>query len=110
MKEFTQRIMKRLSTCPLLQLVSLPTFSVLCFTVSICGVDPPYTPHFDVPDYGLVGAQLFNMMHSLPKDDVMDRFYATEQEGIYDAELLKASGVVDSPSQWNFFELPEDGK
>ncbi|KAH9054300.1 hypothetical protein EDB87DRAFT_1568349, partial [Lactarius vividus] len=73
-------------------------------------IDPPYTPHFDVPDYGLVGAQLFNMMHSFPKDDATDRFYAAEKEGIDDTGLLEASGVVDSPSRWNFFELPEDGK
>lgn len=71
-------------------------------------IDPPYTPHFDVPDYGLVGAQLFNMMHSFPKDDATDRFYAAEKEGIDDTGLLEASGVVDSPSWWNFFELPED--
>ncbi|KAI9452213.1 hypothetical protein BJY52DRAFT_1294130 [Lactarius psammicola] len=73
-------------------------------------IDPPYTPHFDVPDYGLVGAQLFNMMHSFPKDDVTDRFYAAEKENIDDTGLLEATGAVDSPSQWNFFELPEDGK
>lgn len=71
-------------------------------------IDPPYTPHFDVPDYELVGAQLFNSMHSFPKDDVMDRFYAAEKETIDDAGLLEACGVADSPSQWNFFWLPED--
>ncbi|KAH8996484.1 hypothetical protein EDB86DRAFT_2918688, partial [Lactarius hatsudake] len=71
-------------------------------------IDPPYTPHFDVPDYGLVGAQHFNMMHSFPKDDATDRFYAAEKEGIDETGLLEASGVVDSPSQWNFFRLPED--
>ena len=76
----------------------------------ICGIDPPYTPHFDVPDYGSVGAQLFDMMHSFPKDDVMDRFYAAEKESIEDTELLKASGVIDSPSQRDFIKLPEDSK
>jgi hypothetical protein len=63
-----------------------------------------------VPDYGLVGAQLFNMMHAFPKDDAMDRFYAAEKEAIDDTELLNTSGIVDLPSQWNFFQLPEDGK
>jgi hypothetical protein len=85
-------------------------FSRFLFPGPISGVDPPYTPHFDVPDYGLVGAQLFTMMHSLPKDDVTDRFYATEKEAIDDTELLKASGVIDPPAQWTFFKLPEDGK
>jgi len=72
--------------------------------------DPPFTPHFDVPDYGFAGAQLFDMMHSLPKDDAMDRFYAAEKEDFNDTGLLEASGAVGSLSQWNFFELPEDGK
>ena len=75
----------------------------------ICSVDPPYPPHFDVPDYGLVSAQLFHMIHSFPKDDVMDRFYVAEKEGIDDTEFLKSS-AIDSPSQWNFIKLPEDGK
>ncbi|KAN0116326.1 hypothetical protein V8E52_005945 [Russula decolorans] len=72
--------------------------------------DPPFSPHFDVPDYKLMGMQLFDMMHSYWKDDAMDRFYATEKENIDDAGLLEASGFGSSPSQWNFFELPEDGK
>jgi hypothetical protein len=54
--------------------------------------------------------QLFDMMHSIPKDDATDRFYAAEKENIDDGGLLKASGFNASPSQWNFFELPEDGK
>ena len=73
-------------------------------------VDPPYTPHFDVPDYKLMGIQLFEMMHSLPKDDALDRFHASEKENIDDTGLLEASGFNTSPSQWKFFELPEDGK
>jgi len=72
--------------------------------------DPPYTPHFDVPDYKLVGMQLFETMHSYLKDDATDRFYATEKEHIDDAGLLEASGFSSSPSRWHFFELPEDGK
>jgi hypothetical protein len=72
--------------------------------------DPPYTPHFDVPDYKFVGIQLFDMMHSIPKDEATDRLYAAEKEDIDDAGLLKASGFNTSSSQWNFFELPEDGK
>ena len=62
--------------------------------------NPPYTPHFDVPDYKFVGIQLFDMMHSIPKD-------ATEKEDIDDAGLL---GFDASPSQWNFFEFPDDGE
>ena len=72
--------------------------------------DPPFAPHFDVPDYKLMGVQLFDMMHSYRKDDATDRFYAAEKENIEDAGLLEASGFGSSPSQWNFFELPEDGK
>ncbi|KAH9986013.1 hypothetical protein BJV74DRAFT_845937 [Russula compacta] len=71
-------------------------------------IDPPYAPHFDVPDYKLMGIQLFDMMHSFPKDDATDRFYAAEKENIDDARLLEASGFSASPSQWNFFELAED--
>ncbi|KAI0301019.1 hypothetical protein B0F90DRAFT_373954 [Multifurca ochricompacta] len=71
-------------------------------------IDPPYTPHFDVPDYKLLGAQLFDVMHSLPRDDATDRFYAAEKENIDDKGLLEASGFTTSPSQWNFFELQED--
>jgi len=74
------------------------------------GTDPPYAPHFDVPDSKVVGIQLFDMMHSIPKDDATDRFYAAEKENIDDAGLLEASGFNASPSHWNFFELPEDGK
>ncbi|KAI0267122.1 hypothetical protein BC834DRAFT_923747 [Gloeopeniophorella convolvens] len=73
-------------------------------------IDPPYTPHFDMPDYKLVGAQLFDMMHSFPRDDALDRFYATERENIDDTGLLEATGFSTSPSQWNFFDLPDDGK
>jgi len=73
-------------------------------------IDAPYTPHFDVPDYNFVGMQLFDMMHSIPKDDATDRFYAAEKENIDDAGLLEASGFNASPSQLNLFELPEDGK
>ena len=73
-------------------------------------VDPQYTPHFDVPDYKLAGMQLFDMMHSFKKDDTTDRFYATEKKNIDDTGLLEASGFSTSPSQWDFFELPEDGK
>jgi hypothetical protein len=40
------------------------------------------------------------MMHSIPKD-------ATEKEDIDDAGLL---GFDASPSQWNFFEFPDDGE
>jgi hypothetical protein len=72
--------------------------------------DPPFAPHFDVPDHKLVGMQLFDMMHSYWKDDAIDRFYAIEKENIDDAGLLEASGFGSSPSQWNFFEFPEDGK
>ncbi|KAI9507415.1 hypothetical protein F5148DRAFT_981445 [Russula earlei] len=72
--------------------------------------DPPYTPHFDVPDYKLMGTQLFEMMHSFPKDDTTDRCYASEKENIDDAGLLEASGFNASPAQWNFFHRPEDGK
>ena len=54
--------------------------------------------------------QLFDMMHSFKKDDTTDRFYATEKENIDDTGLLEASGFSTSPSQWSFFELPEDGK
>ncbi|KAH9961578.1 hypothetical protein BC827DRAFT_1202994 [Russula dissimulans] len=71
-------------------------------------IDPPYTPHFDVPDYKLMGIQLFEMMHSLPKDDALDRLYASEKECINDTGLLEASGFSASPSQWKFFELPDD--
>ena len=85
------------------------TFSP-CHFLSTPNVDQPYTPHFDVPDYKLAGMQLFDMMHSFSKDDSTDRFYATEKENIDDVGLLEASGFISSPSQWNFFELPEDGK
>lgn len=85
------------------------TFS-LCHFITTPIIDRPYTPHFDVPDYKLAGMQLFDMMHSFSKDDATDRFYATEKENIDDAGLLEASGFRSSPSQWNFFELPEDGK
>jgi hypothetical protein len=54
--------------------------------------------------------QLFDMIHSYTKDDATDLFYAAEKETIDDAGLLEASGFSSSPSQWNFFELPEDGK
>lgn len=53
---------------------------------------------------------MFDMMHSYRKDDTIDRFYATGKENIDDAGLLEASGFSSSPSQWNFFELPQDGK
>ena len=72
--------------------------------------DLPFAPHFDVPDYKFMGIQLFDMMHSYRKDDALDRFYATEKENIDDTGLLQASGFGSSPSQWNFFELPKDGK
>jgi len=71
-------------------------------------IDPPYTPHFDVPDYELVGIQLFDMMHSFSKDDATDRFYAAEKEMIDDTGLLEASGFSSRPSQWNLLELLED--
>lgn len=73
-------------------------------------IDPPYTPHFDVPDYELVGMQLFDMMHTIPKDDATDRFYAAEKESMDDAGLLEGSGFNISTPQWDFFELAEDGK
>ena len=57
-----------------------------------------------------MGKQLFDMMHSYREDDAIDRFYAAEKESIDDAGLLEASGFGSSPSQWNFFDLPEDGK
>ena len=50
------------------------------------------------------------MKHSYRKDDAIDCFYATEKENIDDAGLLEASGFGSTPSQWNLFELPEDGK
>jgi len=71
--------------------------------------DPPYTPHFDVPDHKLAGIRLFDMMHSIPNDDAADRFYAAEKENIDDTGLLEAGGF-DASSQWDFFELPDDGK
>jgi len=70
--------------------------------------DPPFAPHFDVPEYKLMGMQLSDMMHSYWKDDAIDRFYAAEKENIDDAGLLEASGFSSSPSQWHFFELPQD--
>jgi hypothetical protein len=70
--------------------------------------DPPFAPHFDVPDYKLMGMQLSDMMYSYWKDDAIDRFYATEN--IDDAGLLEASGFSSSSSQWNLLELPKDGK
>lgn len=57
-----------------------------------------------------MGLQLFDMMHSFPKDDATDHFYAAEKENIDDARLLEASGLNASSSQWDFFELAEDGK
>jgi hypothetical protein len=57
-----------------------------------------------------VGIQLFDMMHTLSKDDATDRFYAAEKELIDDTGLLEASGFSSQPSQWNFLELLEDGK
>jgi hypothetical protein len=62
-----------------------------------------------MPDFKLVGAQLFNMMHSLKSDDGTDRFYSAEKKNIDDTGLLEASGFT-SPSHWNFFDLPEEGK
>jgi hypothetical protein len=79
-------------------------------TILTHNADLPYTPHFDVPDYKFVGIQLFDMMYSIPKDEATDRFYATEKEDINDAGLLKAGGFDASPSQWNFFEFPDDGE
>jgi hypothetical protein len=108
MKRLRLKIMTRLSTCRLLRLVR-----VLLFTLSLIptpNADPHYTPHFDVPDYKLAGMQLFDTMHSFKKDDATDSFYATEKENIDDTGLLEASGFSTSPSQWNFFELSEDGK
>lgn len=57
-----------------------------------------------------MGIRLFDMMHSIPNDDATDRFYAAEKESIHDTGLLEASGFNASPSQWDFFGLPEDGK
>jgi hypothetical protein len=45
-----------------------------------------------MPDLRLVGAQLFETMHSLKRDDMLDRFYAAEKENVDDSELLEASG------------------
>ena len=42
--------------------------------------DLPFAPHLDIPDYRLMGMQLFNMMHSYWKDDAMDRFYRSERK------------------------------
>jgi len=71
-------------------------------------IEPPFTPHFDVPDFKLVGAQLFDMMHSFQRDDTTDRFYAAEKKNIDDTGLLEASGFTASQSHWDFFDLPED--
>jgi len=76
--------------------------------MSPTAIDPPYTPHFDVPDHKLVGIQLFDMMHSIPNDDAADRFYAAEKENIDDTGLLEASGFNASPSRWDLFELPDN--
>ncbi|KAH9034142.1 hypothetical protein EDB84DRAFT_1561537 [Lactarius hengduanensis] len=65
----------------------------------------------EVQDEG-VQAEDYDEIEYMPPpllDDATDRFYAAEKEGIDDTGLLEASGVVDSPSRWNFFELPEDG-
>ncbi|KAI0250315.1 hypothetical protein BJV78DRAFT_1219905 [Lactifluus subvellereus] len=70
-------------------------------------IEPPFTPHFDMPDFKLVGAQLFDMMHSFHRDDATDRFYAAEKENIDDTGLLEASGFTAS-SYWDIFDLPED--
>ena len=32
----------------------------------------PYTPYLDMPDVELVGAQLFDMMQSLKRDNTID--------------------------------------
>ena len=46
-----------------------------------------------MPDFlKLVGAQLFETMHSLKRDDTLDRFYAAEKGNVDDSELLEASG------------------
>jgi hypothetical protein len=109
-KKLNQKIMTRSSTCPLLLSVRVPSRLSPFHHMQTRHVDPPCAPHFDVPDYKLMGIQLFDMMHSFPKDDATDRFYAAEKENIDDARLLEASGFNASPSQWNFFELAEDGK
>jgi hypothetical protein len=50
------------------------------------------------------------MMHSFQRDDTTDRFYAAEKENVDDTGLLEASGFTTSPSHWDLFDLPEDGK
>jgi hypothetical protein len=62
-----------------------------------------------MPDFKLVGTQLFDMMYSLKRDDATDRFYSAEKEHIDDTGLLEASGFT-SPSHWDVFDIPEGGK
>jgi hypothetical protein len=63
-----------------------------------------------MPDLKLDGAQLFDMMHPPMRDDTVDRFYAAEKENINDSELLEVSGFSTSSSNWDLFNLPEEGK
>jgi hypothetical protein len=62
-----------------------------------------------MPDFKLVGTQLFDMMHSFKRDDATDRFYSAEKENMDDTGLLEASGFI-SLSHWDFFDIPEGGK
>ncbi|VDC07572.1 unnamed protein product [Peniophora sp. CBMAI 1063] len=67
-------------------------------------IDVPYQPAFDMPDYALTGAQLYNTMHSFPYDDWADLYYAAERDHIGDEGLLQASGYTDN---WDILQLPE---
>ena len=45
-------------------------------------VEPPFTPHVEAPNFKLMGAQLFDIMHSFRRDDATDYFHTAEKENI----------------------------
>ncbi|KAI0058108.1 hypothetical protein BV25DRAFT_1994533 [Artomyces pyxidatus] len=69
-------------------------------------IERPYEPAFEMPDYTVVGAQLFKLMHSHTYDDANDLYFAADKERM-DEGLLESTGFSTSPSHWKYFKLPE---
>ncbi|OBZ70534.1 hypothetical protein A0H81_09463 [Grifola frondosa] len=71
-------------------------------------IDLPYEPPFDMPDYKVLGRNLFEFAHSAPIDDSADLYYAADIELEIDTkELLRESGFIASSSEMEKLELPE---
>lgn len=67
-------------------------------------VERPYEPPFELPDYRVLGQQIFELSHSFPVGDE-----PTLRDDIDDEELLKGGGWTPGPSSYGL-HVPEPGK